>query len=301
MKFEKIKYVERVTGEIKVEDVPGESFLKFLYYNPLGKLPLDLVAKKKFLSSLYGRYMDTRLSASKIKSFIRDFNIDMEESVKSVKEFQTFNDFFIRKLKGESRKIVEENNKVASPADGKILAFEDIEDKDKFFIKGDEFTLRDFFKDSSLAKKYEGGTFIIIRLAPVDYHRYHFPLDGIVIWNKKVEGSYLSVSPYAVRNNFRIYCENKREISILRTKGFGDVVLSEIGATMVGGIVQTFRRDQPLKKGQEKGYFNFGGSSCILIFEKGKINIDQDILKNSMEGLETKVYMGEGIASLKTY
>ncbi|MGL4687155.1 MAG: phosphatidylserine decarboxylase, partial [Fusobacteriaceae bacterium] len=139
------------------------------------------------------------------------------------------------------------------------------------------------------------GTLVIVRLAPVDYHRFHFPADGIISECKKIQGYYYSVSTYAIRKNFRIYCENKREYSILKTKKFGDIVIAEIAATMVGGIKQTYKENTEIKKGEEKGCFYFGGSTTILLFEKNKIILDEDILKNSQNSIETKVFMGEKI------
>lgn len=299
MKFSKIKYIDRKTKDILIENPPGEKFLEFLYYNPVGKLPLKSIVRKKYLTRFYGKKMSNKKSISKIKRFVKENNIDMSESKKQIEEFTSFNDFFIRELKDGARKIDLDENVVVSPADGKILVFDNIKDTTNFFLKGDEFKLLDFFKDKELAEKYENGVMMIIRLAPVDYHRFHFPADGIVSKAKLIEGYYYSVSPLAIRQNFRIYCENKREIAILKTEKFGDIAYVEIGATMVGGIVQTYKPDSFVKKGDEKGYFYFGGSTCILLFEKNKINIDEDILSNSKQGLETKIYMGERIATSK--
>ncbi len=297
MKFEKIKYLDRKTGEIKNENVPGENYIKFLYYNPFGKLPLELIVKRKFLSSLYGRMMNKKKSCKNIQPFIEEHNIDISESEKDVNEFGSFNEFFIRKLKKNARNISEHKNEISSPADGKILAYEDINYKDNFFIKGSEFNIGGFLRDDKLAQKFIGGTFVIVRLAPADYHRFHFPADGNIGVNTKINGYYYSVSPYAIKKNFMIFCENKREYSILSTEKFGEILLSEIGATMVGGIKQSYTPKTKVKKGDEKGYFYFGGSSCIMLFEKGKVEIDKDIIENSLKGLETKVYMGEKIGA----
>lgn len=295
MKFNKIKYLDRKTGEILVEDVPGEGFLKFLYYNPFGQLPLNAIVRKKFLSEIYGKKMNSTKSIEKIKPFVENYKINMKESLKSIEEFKSFNDFFIRKLKDNARPIDSSEDSLVSPADGKILAFENLNILQNFFVKGDEFTLKEYLKDETLAEKYKDGTFLIIRLAPVDYHRFHFPASGTISPSKEIDGYYYSVSPYAIRRNFRIFCENKREYSILSTEKFGDILLSEIGATMVGTILQTYTPNTFVKKGEEKGYFLFGGSSCILLFEKNKIKIDSDILENSKNGIETKIFMGEKI------
>lgn len=295
MEFKKIEYIERKTGEIKVEKVPGEKYLKFLYYNPLGELPLNLVVKKKFLTEYYGKKMDKPESVKKIPSFIEQADINIAEAKKRVEEFKSFNDFFYRELKEGARTVDYRENVLASPADGKILAFENLDIEKEFYIKGDKFTLEEFFADKGLANKYKDGVFMIIRLAPIDYHRFHFPVDGEISESKLIDGVYYSVSTHAIKKNFRILCENKREYSILKTEKFGDIAMFEVGATMVGGIKQSYKSNSYVKKGEEKGYFYFGGSTCVLVFERGKVKIDEDLLENTKKGIETKVYMGEKI------
>ncbi|MGL6064940.1 MAG: phosphatidylserine decarboxylase [Fusobacteriaceae bacterium] len=295
MNFKPIEFIDRRTGERKIEKVPGENFLKFLYYNPLGELSLESVIKRKFLTAFYGKQMDKESSVNKIQGLIESAGINMEESKKQKSEFKTFNEFFIRELKEGARPIDVNENHLVSPADGKIFAYQNIAEVSNFFIKGEEFTLEEFFKDKILAEKYKNGALVIVRLAPIDYHRFHFPADGTISEGKKIHGYYYSVSTYAIRKNFRIYCENKREYSILKTKKFGDIVIAEIAATMVGGIKQSYKENTEIKKGEEKGCFFFGGSTTILLFEKNKIVIDEDILKNSQNSIETKVFMGEKI------
>lgn len=296
MKFEKIKYIERKTGEIKEEKVMGEGALKFLYYNPFGSLLLNSIVKRKFVSEFYGKKMDKAESKEKIANFVKEMNIDMNDYARKIEEYKNFNDFFFRELKQGARIINQNENVLVSPADGKILAYEDLKEKDKFFVKGSEFTLKEFFADEKLAKKYEGGIFVIVRLAPADYHRFHFPADGKISETKKIDGYYYSVSTHAIKKNFRIFCENKREYAILSTEKFGDIAMVDVGATMVGSIVQTYQENSFVKKGDEKGYFLFGGSTCILVFEKDKIQIDEDIIKNTKNRIETRIYMGEQIA-----
>ena len=281
MDFKPIEYIYRKTGEKLIEKVPGEKYLKFLYYNPFGELALNLVIKRKFLTWYYGKEMDKKSSVSKIKSLIESAGINMAESKKNIDEFNSFNEFFIRELKSGAREIDMNENTLVSPADGRIFVYENLSEVSKFFLKGDEFTLQEFFKDGFLAEKYKGGVFMIIRLAPVDYHRYHFPADGFINKSRLIEGYYYSVSPHAIKKNFRIYCENKREYSTLKTEKFGDIIISEIAATMVGGIIQSYTPDTFIKKGDEKGYFYFGGSTVIMIFEKGKVAVDKDLILNS--------------------
>ena len=292
-----IKYIERNTGKLIEEQIPGENYLKFLYYNPLGKLSLNLLVKRKMLTQIYGKKMNSSSSKEKIAPFVKNYNINLEEAEKNMEDFLSFNDFFYRKLKRGARKIDYNSDVLVSPADGKILGFENIDKLDQYFVKGDTFSLEEFFQDKELAKRYEGGTFLIIRLAPVDYHRFHFPTNGKINKSKLINGSYFSVSTLAVKENIKIFLENKREFSILESENFGAVAMFEVGASMVGGIKQTYEADTHVSKGDEKGYFYFGGSTCILIFQKDKMKIDEDILRNTQNSLETKIYMGEKIGT----
>jgi phosphatidylserine decarboxylase len=286
-----IQYYERESGQLKTEKVAGEKWLVWLYNNPVGEATLWTLAKRKLLSSIYGKMMDRASSAKRIHPFIEDFNIDM--SGVQEQEFKNFNDFFTRKLKDSARPIDTCFNTVVSPADGKILAYSDISNSD-FIIKGFRFDVSSFLEDPLLAQKYSDGDLLIIRLAPVDYHRFHFPVSGNLTANKKIEGDYYSVNPFALRRKAELFCLNKREYTIISNPLFGDVIMAEVGATMVGSIIQTYNGSS-IKKGEEKGYFKFGGSTVVLLFEKGKICVDNDILINAAKGYETAVKMGERI------
>jgi len=286
-----IKYIHRKTGKIKIENPPGESYLKFLYHNPFGQIPLNLLIKRKILSTVYGKLMNLSKSQEKIKPFIEQFNINMNDSLKSINEFVSFNDFFYRKLKPNAREI---HDGLVSPADGKIIAFENINGVNEFFIKGNKFTLVDFLQDKQLAEKYKNSSLFIIRLAPNDYHRFHFPYSGNISNSHRINGKYFSVSPYALRKSFsKVFCENKRDYSILTTNSKGNILISPVGATMVGTIIETYQPNSTVKKGDEMGYFAFGGSSVLILIDKDKVKIDADILENTKKGLETSIVMGE--------
>ena len=292
---EPIHYYERESGQIKTERVAGEKWLVWLYYNPVGEVTLWTLAKRKLVSSIYGNSMDQASSAKKIPPFIEDFDIDM--SIAQKQEFNSFNDFFTRKLKKNARPVDTGANIVVSPADGKILAYADISNSD-FIIKGYRFDVSSFLNDPELAPKFIHGSLLIIRLAPADYHRFHFPLNGTITKNKQIDGDYYSVNSYALRKKAEIFCLNKREYTLLSNPLFGEVVVAEVGATLVGSIVQTFE-GSIVNKGEEKGFFKFGGSTVVLLFEKDKIRIDQDLLTNTEMGYETTVKMGERIGELK--
>ena len=286
-----IQYYERKSGQLLTEKVAGEKWLVWLYYNPVGEATLWTLAKRKVVSSIYGNMMNRTSSAKKIPPFIDDFDIDM--SGVQEQEFENFNDFFTRRLKENARPIDTSSNIVISPADGKILAYADIGNSD-FIIKGFRFDVSSFLDNPVLAQKYSDGALLVIRLAPVDYHRFHFPVSGILTSNKKIEGDYYSVNPFALRKKAEILCLNKREYTILSNPSFGEVVMAEVGATMVGSIVQTHKGSSAIK-GKEKGYFEFGGSTVVLLFERNKISIDADLLINTANGYETLVKMGERI------
>lgn len=292
--IKEIQFFNRKTKEIEKEKVPGEFYLKWLYYNPFGKLATFSLIKNKFLSEYLGRKMDEPKSKYKLPDFIQKFDINLEESIK--KEFESFNDFFIRELKAESRPIDKNFNSIVSPADGKILYFENLSKTDNFFIKGSKFDLYRFLQNSEWAKEFQDASMAIVRLAPADYHRFHFPMEAKLIEENKLEGFYYSVSPYAVKNNIDYYFKNKREHSFLKNKNIGNFIMTEVGATMVGSIIQTYEKKSLSAKGQEKGYFKFGGSTVILLFKKNTVKFDKDIIENSKNAMETKVFMGEKIA-----
>lgn len=289
---EEIKYIDRSTGELIREQIPGAGMLWFFYQTPLGRLPLNTLLRRKGISAIAGRYMDSKRSKKWIRGFVEKHKMDLSDYQKKEEEFQTFNDFFYRKLKSGARPI---GDGLVSPADGKTIVFDKIDDQQHFFIKGIDFTLKSFLANDDLAEKYDGGAMVIVRLAPVDYHRFHFPANGKAGPNKAVKGYYYSVSPLALQQNLKIFCENKREYSILNSDAFGDVLICEVGATMVGSILQTYQENSKINKGDEKGYFAFGGSTVVLLFEKNKVKFSEDLLKHTREGMETQLKMGEQI------
>jgi phosphatidylserine decarboxylase len=290
-----IKYIARSTGKVEVENPPAEGLLKFLYGNTFGKLAVLPIAKQKAITKRYGKMMSTNKSVERIPAFVDSLKIDMSESKKSINEFTSFNDFFYRELKPGARKIGEG---LVSPGDGRVLAFQKISEVNNFYVKGKKFTLKEFLMDDALYTKHENSAMIIVRLAPNDYHRYHFPFKGMASESKKIEGSYYSVSPIALESNFsKVFCKNKKEICTLTTDGFGEILVIPVGATMVGSLNSTYEANTMVEKGQEMGYFAFGGSTVVLFFDSKYFKIDEDLLKNTKNNIETFLHMGEQIAS----
>ena len=291
-----IKYIVRATGKIERENPPAEGLLNFLYGNTFGKLVALPIAKQKAITKRYGKMMSSRKSVERIPAFVSSLNIDMSESKKSVSEFKTFNEFFYRELKPGARKIGEG---LVSPGDGRVLAFDKISEVNSFYVKGKEFTLKEFLKDDALFKKHENSSMIIVRLAPNDYHRYHFPFKGKASEAKKIDGSYYSVSPIALQSNFtKVFCKNKKEICVLTTEGRGEILIIPVGATMVGSLNNTYKANTEVEKGQEMGYFAFGGSTVVLLFDSKYFKIDEDLIQNTKNNIETYLRMGEKIASV---
>lgn len=290
-----IHYIHRPTGEQRTERPPGEGFLKFLYHHPLGPLAVETLVKRRLLSEVYGRRMHSARSRKQIQPFIDTYQIDLGEFLTPTEQFRSFNDFFTRKLKPGARPLHEG---LVSPADGKVLAFPRVSALRDFFVKGQRFTLHAFLGDRKLAQRYQEGPLFVIRLAPPDYHRFHFPYAGTPSEPQPIPGGYLSVSPYATRVDFaRVFTENKRAFTLLDTAELGQILLAPVGATMVGSIMHTYAPTQPVAKGEEMGYFAFGGSCLIVLLEPQQIAIDADLLANTQRGLETTVRMGERIAT----
>ncbi len=288
-----IRYYDRYKQAIETENVYGGGWLRFAYGNPLGRLGVWALAKRRLFSWYYGRRMSRPYSATKVLPFIIEYDLDIEEFAKTPYEYKSFNEFFSRALKRESRPIAEGEKTAVMPADGRHLVFPDVETAEGFYVKGSKFTMRELLGDDALAEKFAGGAMVISRLCPVDYHRFHFPVSGVASEAKLIKGDLYSVSPIALRQNIRYLVENKRMLTLIESSEFGTVAMMEVGATNVGSIVQTFLENRELPAGEEKGLFKFGGSCVITLFEKGRIKFDDDLVKHSADCVETYVKMGD--------
>lgn len=292
--------VDRKTGKKEKEKIMGHSMIMFLYgssffskiFSPILHI---FVSHFHLVSKLYGCYQKTPLSKKNITTFIESYRIDASEFEKSVDQFQSFNDFFIRHLKKKARPIESRVNHATCPADGRYLCFQNINQVKGFWIKGKKFDLKTFLNDSKLEKLYRDGSMVIARLCPSDYHRFHFPVSGIAQKPKLINGALFSVNPIALYKNFLILQENKRVITLIDSDYFGTVAYVEIGATNVGSIHQTYHEGSTIHKGDEKGFFSFGGSCVVLLFEKGKIELDDDLCENTLKGFETKALVGQSL------
>ncbi len=294
-----IRIYNRHTTTYDIENVAGEKYITWTYESPIGKSFLELFVKRKIFSKIYGMYCDSRLSTKKIPSFIDNFSIDMSEYMKNKSDFTSFNDFFIREVTPTARPIDTAKNHLISPGDGRLLAYTNIDINKVIQVKHINYSLAELIGDDEIAKEYEGGTCLVLRLCPTDYHRFHFVDSGVPKENHFIKGNYYSVNPTALERIPKLYCQNKREWSIFKSDNFGDIINVEVGATCVGSIVQTYTPDKAVEKGAEKGYFKFGGSTTILFLKPNTVEIDEDILIQSSLGFETKVVLGEKIGTTK--
>ena len=294
----KIEVIDRSTGELFEEVVAGRAGLEYLLSTSLGGFLLESIVKRRWFSSLYGLYQESSFSRRAIQPFIELLGIDMEEAQKEIHEYGSFNDFFIRTLHPHARPFDSEENRLILPADGRITVIEKIEKGQVFQIKGVSFQLDEFLQDQELALDFEGGSMLIVRLCPADYHRFHFPCEGIAGPSMRIAGHLYSVNPLAIEARPGLFTENERQISILENEKVGKILYAEVGATMVGKIVQTYSPGQQVQKGSEKGYFKFGASTTVLILPPGKVKIDEDLVENSKKGWETLDKMGQGFATI---
>jgi len=262
--------------------------MRLIYENPVGGASLLWLVKRKAVSRLYGLYCRTPLSAKGIPKFIEKYNIDMEGCNGRYKNFAQF---FAREK--ENVLFPEDSTTLGSPCEGLVSVFPDIKQGQVIAAKGASFSLEELFADYGLAKEYEGGTMISIRLTPANYHRMHFFDNGTVTDTRMIKGDLYSVSPLALRRVVRLYCRNKRAIIKFSTENFGDVVLVEVGATFVGSIVHCFTKGQAVERGQVASYFKPGGSLVLMFLKKGNFVPSAELAHRTIEGYETKIPIGE--------
>jgi len=291
--LDSIEYYDRATGELCRETVMGDAAIKWAYQAFSGKIFSHFLFGSSILSRVLGWYFDSPLSRGKIAAAIADLDINTEEFAVSRDEYKTFNEFFTRKLKEGARPFSDDDCDFLSPADGRLLVYDDVVDNSKIRVKGVEDSLHNLF-DREL-DDFNGGKVAVVRLCPADYHRYHFPCDGTVVEQVNVKGKYHSVNPVALDSKDQIFCMNKRSYTIIDTERFGRVAYMEVGAFGVAGIHQTFSGTN-VERMEEKGYFDFGGSTVVLVFQKDAISFSVDLLENSSKGIETLVKVGETIA-----
>ncbi len=273
--------------------VPGEAgqdrVLQFLYGTAVGRCIVSLMIRP-WVSKTAGKVMDSSVSRLAIPSFIKKNRIDMTQF--EDRKFCSFNDFFTRRLRDGVRPVDMEPTHLISPCDCKLTVYPITADL-QVKVKGGVYTMESLLRDKALAQQFEGGVFLLLRLTKADYHRYCYIDNGTKGENVRIDGVFHTVNPAALERCM-VYKENTREYTMLESENFGPVMMMEVGATMVGRIVN-YHGAQVVKRGQEKGKFEFGGSTLIVCLQKDRVQIDADLLENTHNGIETVVKQGECI------
>ncbi|RPA85537.1 putative phosphatidylserine decarboxylase [Ascobolus immersus RN42] len=295
--------VDRKTGKLMREKQPLLKKLKLLIlFNPLLEW-IDLTrAMRVYLHDQAikgGKEEQSTKSKSQIKEFVKFYGIDMELFEPSdINAYPNFQDFFIRKHKAGTRPIYQqENGSIATcVADCRMVAYETVSLAQKIWIKGKNFSLANLIQDEEKAKKWADGSVASFRLSPQDYHRFHSPVRGRVKWWKSLPGDYYLVDPLCIRSDIDVLCMNARSIVCLETEEFGEVLFTAIGAAQVGTVKFSEKITKMegawFEKGEEIGFFEFGGSSIVVAFEPGRIQFDDDLVQLSKQALEVDVEVG---------
>jgi len=284
-----MRYIDR-NGTVTEEDTQQDRFLRHLYNDRGGRLCLRILVNPA-VSVLGGCFLNSSVSKRMIPGFIQRNRIDLSEY--EPKEYGSYNDFFTRKIRPGMRPLPEEGSALVSPCDGKVTVCP-ITDGQHFRIKETEYTLEELLKNRALAERYAGGTALIIRLTVDNYHHYIYPASGRKSRQVRIKGVLHTVNP-AANDVCPIYAENSRGYCLIRTEEFGTLLQMEVGALMVGKITNFHPGEEKVSRGEEKGCFEFGGSTVILLVRKGKAVIDSDLLENTAGGYETMIKMGEKI------
>lgn len=272
-----------------VRELEGQNqLLKKLYSTSIGRCALKILVSP-FITHLGGFYMSSPLSKTSISSFVKNNSIDMRQYEE--KKYKSYNDFFTRRIKEGKRPFDKSDSILMAPADSK-LTYYPINEETILEIKDTKYQLKDLLQDQQLTNEYDGGVCLVFRLAVDDYHRYSYVDDGQIVGHKKIKGIFHTVNPIA-NDYYPIYKMNSREYTVIDSKNFGKMIQMEVGAMMVGKIVNY--NHQIASKGKEKGYFEFGGSTVVLIFKKDTVKVDDDIINNSRENVETRVLLGQKI------
>lgn len=284
-----VTYITR--DGMKIDGTTGQDhLLEVIYGHALTRMLLRPFLSPA-VSDICGKFLSTRLSRRIIPSFVKRNHIDL--GIYEKQEFDSYNAFFTRKIKAEQRPINEQKNILISPSDGKVTAYP-ITQKGRFWIKHTQYSAAQLLKDERLAERYMGGWIYVIRLTVDDYHRYCYVADGRKSRQRKIRGVLHTVNPVA-NDYYPIYKMNSREYCLLKTKELGTILLMEVGALMVGKINNHEEDFAQVKRGDEKGMFEFGGSTIVVMTEPGMAEPDKDIIHNTKAQAETLVKMGEPI------
>lgn len=296
-----IRYHNSVSGKLETESVYGDWAVRFLYANAAGSVARGALTRGAF-SRVYGKLQSSAWSARKIPEFVRAYGIDLSLFEVPAGGFASFNDFFIRRFKPGVRPFEADPAILPAFAEARYLGWEGVTPAQTFPVKGRDLTadqlLGSSFEARTWAKHFENGPVLLARLCPVDYHRYHYPDGGRTLAAWDVAGRLESVNPWALQARGELFSTNKRRVAVLETQSLGKLAFIEVGAMGVGRIVQSHDEKRPFERGDEKGYFLFGGSTVIVLGEAGRWKPTAEILSHTRAAREVWVPLGRAVGAV---
>ncbi|KAK0203038.1 phosphatidylserine decarboxylase-domain-containing protein [Desarmillaria ectypa] len=307
----------RATGERVFESMPIYARIGMhLLFHGKGQILLlgtETVANfLKRLSIKQGKIYDSPQSVASIPSFVKTYSLSLKELLEpDIKKYGCFNDFFSRKLKPDARPVQNAQDPlgICSAADCRLVVYQTFDVAREFWVKGRNFTvpeLLDVPPTSDTAITFDGSSIAVFRLAPQDYHRFHCPIDGMIDGEPvNIPGQYYTVNPQAVNQpSFDVFTANVRSIIYMTHEPTGKkVAFIAVGALLVGSVIWTYggdvgdKKTVAVKRGEELGCFKYGGSTIVALFERGLLEFDADLIKNSEEALETLVKVGDSVGT----
>lgn len=283
-------------GKLVKETGVSDSLIHIFYSTTVGRIA-RLLFVKGAVNRISEWYYNSRWSARKIKPFIKKYQINMQDFVIPQNGFSSFNSFFTRQLKADARTIDDDQNSIVAMADSKLFVLPELKKDSYFMVKNITVNLDKIVGSEERAMSYYGGELFMFRLSMYDYHRFHFPFDCTPSAPIEIKGYYDTVSPLVYKYGIFPLINNHRYVIACSSEKFGEALIVLVGAFLVGKTVCTYQPNIFHKKGDETGYFTFGGSTVLLIFSPKKISISQVFLKNSQKSYETAVLMGQSIAT----
>ncbi|MDP6779761.1 MAG: archaetidylserine decarboxylase [Candidatus Latescibacteria bacterium] len=283
-----IEYRDRENGRIVQEPLLHDGAQRWIYRHAIVHWVLDRLVNNAAFCAYYGRSRSSFRSREGIADFVAEHGIDTDEFERPVDSYESFNAFFTRRLKPGARSFERDADVFCAPADGKVLVHPDLSAEPRIFVKGVQLSIASLLDSEDAARPFSEGSALVVRLAPYDYHRFHFPDSGRAGQARTVAGRYHVVNPIGLGRVPDAFLRNKRSITEIDSGGFGAIAYVEVGGFTVGSIVQTYEPG-PVERGQEKGYFQYGGSTLVLLFQRGAVRFDDDLLRDSADGLEVHV------------
>lgn len=293
------KYINRQTDQLIEERITHPKVQHWIATSSFFRNTLNFLLNRSWYAHIYGKWVDRAASQKNIQNFISQFDIDLSEIEKPLDQYANLNAFFARKLKPGVRPFVQDTTRFCSPADGKILVYPQLEERTQLPVKHAHVDIATLLASENEARPYHGGAACVVRLAPYDYHRFHFPVEGLAGPTKPINGRYYLVNPLLLSIKPDLFVHNKRTVTYIDTEQFGKVAYLEVAGFAVGRIVQTYQPGK-IRRGQEKGYFQFGGSTLVLLFEPDKLIFDQDLINYSQKQTEVQVQTGTQIGTQRT-